>query len=90
VNIYSVIIAENLSFKENQVKDTLELLDEGATIPFISRYRKEATGSLDELQIAEIQHEHKRLKAAWMNFKLLKFSMNIKDLRSLMNEGKQL
>jgi len=60
VNIYSVIIAENLAFKENQVKDTLELLDEGATIPFISRYRKEATGSLDEVQIAEIQNEYKR------------------------------
>jgi len=62
VNIYSVIIAENLAFKENQVKDTLELLDEGATIPFISRYRKEATGSLDEVQIAEIQNEYKRLR----------------------------
>ena len=62
MNIYSVIIAENLAFKENQVKDTLELLDEGATIPFISRYRKEATGSLDEVQIAEIQNEYKRLR----------------------------
>ncbi len=62
MNIYSVVIAESLALKENQVKSTLKLLDEGATIPFISRYRKEATGSLDELQIAEIQHEQKRLK----------------------------
>ena len=62
MSIYSVIIAEKLTLKENQVKSTLNLFDEGATIPFISRYRKEATGSLDELQIAEIQHEHKRLK----------------------------
>lgn len=62
MNKYSVVIAERLALKENQVKNTLKLLDEGATIPFISRYRKEATGSLDELQIAEIQQQNKRLK----------------------------
>ena len=60
--MYAGVITEKLSLTEYQVRNTLKLLDEGATIPFISRYRKEATGSLDELQIAEIQHEHKRLK----------------------------
>jgi len=60
--MYAGVIAEKLSLKEYQVKNTLNLLDEDATIPFISRYRKEATGSLDELQISEIQQQNKRLK----------------------------
>lgn len=47
-------IALNLSIKEYQVNNTLGLLSEGATIPFIARYRKEATGSLDENQISKI------------------------------------
>ncbi len=45
----------------HQVKSTLKLLEEGATIPFISRYRKEMTGNLDEVQIAEIRDVHKTL-----------------------------
>ncbi|MCZ2488053.1 RNA-binding transcriptional accessory protein [Aquirufa antheringensis] len=48
-------IATSLSISENQVRKTIALLDEGATIPFISRYRKEATGSLDEVQVAAIR-----------------------------------
>ncbi len=48
-------IASALGIQENQVRNTVELLDEGATIPFISRYRKEATGSLDEVQVAQIR-----------------------------------
>lgn len=48
-------IAASLQINENQVRKTIELLDEGATIPFISRYRKEATGSLDEVQVANIR-----------------------------------
>jgi uncharacterized protein len=48
-------IASSLGINENQVRKTIELLDEGATIPFISRYRKEATGSLDEVQVAQIR-----------------------------------
>ncbi len=48
-------IASTLGIHENQVCKTVELLDEGATIPFISRYRKEATGSLDEVQVAQIR-----------------------------------
>ena len=48
-------ISTTLSISENQVRKTIALLDEGATIPFISRYRKEATGSLDEVQVAAIR-----------------------------------
>lgn len=48
-------ISSCLGIPENQVRKTIELLDEGATIPFISRYRKEATGSLDEVQVAQIR-----------------------------------
>ena len=40
------IISQNLGIKENQVSNTISLLNEGATVPFISRYRKERTGSL--------------------------------------------
>ncbi len=52
---FSSIIANNLSIQEKQVENTLKLLSEGATIPFISRYRKEMTGALNEVQIQEIQ-----------------------------------
>ncbi|MEN9387022.1 MAG: hypothetical protein RLZZ185_1763 [Bacteroidota bacterium] len=48
-------IATALGIQENQVRKTIELLDEGGTIPFISRYRKEATGSLDEVQVGQIR-----------------------------------
>jgi uncharacterized protein len=48
-------ISTTLQISENQVRKTIALLDEGATIPFISRYRKEATGSLDEVQVAAIR-----------------------------------
>lgn len=48
-------ISAGLSIKDWQVKNTIQLFNEGATIPFISRYRKEATGSLDEVQIAAIK-----------------------------------
>jgi len=48
-------IASALGIQENQVRKTIELLDESGTIPFISRYRKEATGSLDEVQVGQIR-----------------------------------
>ena len=47
-------IATELNIKVNQVENTLKLLSEGNTIPFIARYRKEITGSLDEEQIRRI------------------------------------
>jgi len=48
-------IAKQLQLSESQVRKTIQLLDEGATVPFIARYRKEMTGSLDEVQIAAIR-----------------------------------
>lgn len=59
---FSKIIAPILSLGERQVAATISLLDEKATIPFIARYRKEKTGSLDEVQIAAIDGEYKRLR----------------------------
>ncbi len=58
----SPLISKALSLSDRQVTNTLQLLDEGATVPFISRYRKEVTGSLDEVQVQEIQQEYKRLQ----------------------------
>jgi len=55
-------IAANNQFKINQVETVLQLLAEGSTIPFIARYRKDKTGSLDEVQIQKIQDEAKSLK----------------------------
>ncbi len=52
---YITLIAKALQVKEWQVENTLALFAEGATIPFVSRYRKEATGSMDEVQIAEVK-----------------------------------
>lgn len=57
---YALQIAQELQLTEEQVKNTLALLEGGATIPFISRYRKEATGSLDEVQIGQIRDLHIR------------------------------
>ena len=52
---YSSKIAEALNLSPRQVEKTIELLEGGATVPFIARYRKEATGSLNEVQIAAIR-----------------------------------
>lgn len=59
---YEIKIASELSIKPHQVKATLDLLDEGGTVPFISRYRKEATGSLDEVQVAAIRDRVTQLR----------------------------
>ena len=55
------MIATALNLTERQVAQTLALLQDGATIPFISRYRKEATGGLDEVQIEQIKNLHEKL-----------------------------
>ena len=55
-NIYIKYIAGRLEVKEWQVENCATLFEEGATIPFISRYRKERTGGLDEVAVAEIRH----------------------------------
>ena len=56
-------VADNLSLETRNVAATIKLLDEGATIPFISRYRKEVTGSLDEVQIKNIRDEIEKLRS---------------------------
>ena len=56
------LIAKKLSLHDWQVENTIRLMDGGATIPFISRYRKEMTGSLDEVQLMHIKDEYDRLK----------------------------
>jgi hypothetical protein len=56
------LVAQELSVGRKQVEATLNLLDEGATVPFISRYRKEVTGSLDELQLVVIKDWAQQLK----------------------------
>lgn len=60
--IFARLIAQSLNLSNEAVGNTLSLLEEGCTIPFISRYRKERTGALDEVQIAAISNENERLK----------------------------
>ena len=62
MNIFTKIIAKQLSLPQDGVENTLKLLDEGCTIPFISRYRKERTGGLNEVQIAQINDLNEKLK----------------------------
>lgn len=59
---YAQSVAGKLNIKEQQVKAVLALLAEGATIPFIARYRKDKTGALDEVQIQDIQEEARQQK----------------------------
>lgn len=59
---YAAIIAQQLNLASRQVEKTIELLEQGATVPFIARYRKEATGSLNEVQITAIRDMLIRLK----------------------------
>lgn len=54
------IIAQALGIRTGQVSNTIALLEEGATVPFISRYRKERTGSLDEVQVLNIKEQHEK------------------------------
>ena len=61
-NIFAQLIAGQLGLRERQVEGTMTLLDDGATIPFIARYRKERTGALDEVQIGNIAEQYSRLK----------------------------
>lgn len=59
---YIQLISKELNITEVQTENTIVLLESGATIPFISRYRKELTGSLDELQVAQIRNRLDQLK----------------------------
>ncbi|MEN9370134.1 MAG: hypothetical protein RI952_999 [Bacteroidota bacterium] len=62
MNLHQHKIAKELGVLEKQVSATVDLLDEGATIPFISRYRKEVTGSLDEVQVSAIRDRITQLR----------------------------
>ena len=55
------IITTALALRDTQVRNTIKMLDEGSTVPFISRYRKEATGSLDEVQVLAIKEQYEKL-----------------------------
>lgn len=59
---YIKLIADKLGIREIQVKNTAFLFSQGATVPFISRYRKEATGTLNEVQVEQIKDEIKRFE----------------------------
>ncbi|MFG6410706.1 MAG: RNA-binding transcriptional accessory protein, partial [Bacteroides acidifaciens] len=61
MELFHKMISGLLGIPERQISNTLRLLDEGATIPFISRYRKEGTGGLDEVQIEQIKEQHDKL-----------------------------
>lgn len=62
MNIFTKRIATQLNLPEQKVENTLALLEEGCTIPFISRYRKEKTGGMDEVQIAQIAEKNDKCK----------------------------
>lgn len=59
---HSQIIAQELSVRDNQVSATIDLLDEGATVPFIARYRKERTGSLEDFTITQVRDRLQQLR----------------------------
>jgi len=59
---YEIIISQELGINSRQVSTTISLLDDGATVPFIARYRKEMTGSLDEVQITTIRDRVQQLR----------------------------
>ena len=62
IKIFTKLISTELHLQEHAVENTLKLLDEGCTIPFISRYRKERTGGLDEVQITAISNRLEQLQ----------------------------
>ncbi|HKK74399.1 MAG TPA: Tex family protein [Saprospiraceae bacterium] len=59
---YLRLIQEATGLAPKSIRNTVQLFEEGATIPFIARYRKEMTGSLDEVEISDIQKQYKRLQ----------------------------
>jgi protein Tex len=60
--MYVQLISSETNISQKQVANTIALLDEGATIPFISRYRKELTGSLDEVEVGTIKERYEKLQ----------------------------
>lgn len=74
------IISKELNISARQIEAVLKLLEEGATIPFISRYRKEATGSLDEVQVAAIRDRHEQLEQLEKRREAILASLTERDL----------
>ncbi len=58
-------IAQEIRVQEKQVRAAVDLLDGGATVPFIARYRKEATGGLDDIQLRELEYRLGYLRELW-------------------------
>ncbi len=87
VNQHSLIISKELNIMRKNVSATIRLLDDGATVPFIARYRKEATGSLDEVTIHNILMRHQALTEL---FKRREFIIKaIKEQKALTPELQQ-
>lgn len=61
-NYFVKLIANSLQLSEKQIRNSIQLLDEGATIPFISRYRKEMTDGMDEVQLADTKEQLDKLR----------------------------
>ncbi len=59
---FSQVISEELKLEEWRVAKALELMDQGGTVPFIARYRKDQTGTLDEIELRDIQHRREYLQ----------------------------
>ena len=62
MSIISSLISKSLNLSINNVESTIKLLQDGATIPFISRYRKDTTGGLDEVEVENIKTEYENYK----------------------------
>ena len=77
-----ILVAKDLNIAVTQVAAAAKLLEEGATVPFIARYRKEATGTLDEVQIAKIRDDLERLKAIDDRRDAIKKSLSERNLLS--------
>ena len=81
-DLYIKYISSFLGVNQWQVLHCVELLEEGATIPFISRYRKERTGALDEVQVGQIKHYHQY----FTELDKRKAAMGEQDIAAVMDE----
>ncbi len=72
------IVAEELKIPVDKVENTIKLLDDGATIPFVARYRKEVTGNLDEVQIGDILQKVEYLRNFYKKLKIFIFHIERK------------
>jgi protein Tex len=82
------LISKSLNIPESQVKAVLKLLEGGATIPFIARYRKEVTGNLDEVQVSEIRDKQENISELYKRRDSILDSLKERDLLSASLEEK--